>query len=742
MMKAPRILLTMALVLITVSAAETWGMRVPERLRHHGRLLNTDGSPASGTHTMTLSLWDQPVVGSKVKEVVRSVSVSAEGLYTVEMGGDGSLTVDDLVDPTDADSVIELWLQIDVDGLGPLGPRIRLESVPFAVGAYRLAGDFFTEHNQITMMDDDSGEPLMKFKASKEFKEKLQYYEEPTGGGPAELSMEVFTIGGIATGRRQHMPIKFTGAVLPADVPGYEVITDTAGTHGMAAKNSATGHSSWMEWSITDLGTEHALQDNEGLTSNRLRLGTTAGQGSELSLSTSGPGTEAARIVVHTPEWTDLNTSDPGIEILKVDAGGDSTITTALNAYLNIKANGTASDNEMAFDVRGGAAHMEMTSDPGGGGAGGRVVVDVASAGGPISEMRITNIGPNGEDGVTVHSSNGRKTVRAHDFLIGGDTAGAWDLTIDTSGSSFRMNKGELVDRIAANSGSASMSILDIGSIGQNGIVMQHNQTDLEFIMRHTNSSGTDSAFITMHADSALVDLRMHQETTSGYEEIHIKPNRIETASIPSSGAQTTGSLSHDRFELTKSVLSVPETVYEVDINGTPTGASLRIRYPSGTGGATEVFVGDLNGDAVPDLSVAGRVGIGTTSPTEALHVVGNACATGGHITCSDERFKEEIRAIEDPVARLERLRGVEFQWRQAEFAEYQFRSGRQVGFIAQEVQEVLPEIVSEGADGYLAMDYSRVTPLLVEAIKEQQQRIEELEALVEKLAEQVTATQ
>ena len=122
--------------------------------------------------------------------------------------------------------------------------------------------------------------------------------------------------------------------------------------------------------------------------------------------------------------------------------------------------------------------------------------------------------------------------------------------------------------------------------------------------------------------------------------------------------------------------------------------------------------------------------------------MVGNACATGGHITCSDERFKEEIRAIEDPVARIERLRGVEFQWRQAEFAEYQFRSGRQVGFIAQEVQEVLPEVVSRGADGYLAMDYSRVTPLLVEAIKEQQQRIEELEALVEKLAEQVTATQ
>ena len=70
---------------------------------------------------------------------------------------------------------------------------------------------------------------------------------------------------------------------------------------------------------------------------------------------------------------------------------------------------------------------------------------------------------------------------------------------------------------------------------------MQHNQTDLDFIMRSANSSGADSAFITMHTDSALVDLHMHQETASGQLDIHVKPNRIETASFPSSGAQISG---------------------------------------------------------------------------------------------------------------------------------------------------------------------------------------------------------
>jgi predicted secreted Zn-dependent protease len=49
----------------------------------------------------------------------------------------------------------------------------------------------------------------------------------------------------------------------------------------------------------------------------------------------------------------------------------------------------------------------------------------------------------------------------------------------------------------------------------------------------------------------------------------------------------------------------------------------------------------------------------------------------------------------------------------------------RQFGFSAQEVEKVLPEIVSKGDDGLLSLDYGKVTPLLVEAIKEQQQQID-----------------
>lgn len=57
-----------------------------------------------------------------------------------------------------------------------------------------------------------------------------------------------------------------------------------------------------------------------------------------------------------------------------------------------------------------------------------------------------------------------------------------------------------------------------------------------------------------------------------------------------------------------------------------------------------------------------------------------------------------------------------------------------QVGFIAQEVQEVIPEVVVEHDDGLLSMDYSRITAHLVKAMQEQQRLIEELRSEIEQL--------
>lgn len=106
------------------------------------------------------------------------------------------------------------------------------------------------------------------------------------------------------------------------------------------------------------------------------------------------------------------------------------------------------------------------------------------------------------------------------------------------------------------------------------------------------------------------------------------------------------------------------------------------------------------------------------------LNVTGNITATG---TCcaSDLRYKKNITTITNAVQRIEDLRGVEYDWRCDEFADRNFSKARQTGVIAQEVREVVPNAVVAQDDGYLAVDYSRLIPLLIEGMKEQQRTID-----------------
>ena len=109
--------------------------------------------------------------------------------------------------------------------------------------------------------------------------------------------------------------------------------------------------------------------------------------------------------------------------------------------------------------------------------------------------------------------------------------------------------------------------------------------------------------------------------------------------------------------------------------------------------------------------------------------------SVAGVITCSgditafsssDQRKKENILNIPDALEKVESLNGVTFDFKEGMAPEG--RSGRQVGMIAQEVMEVLPDVVRQDNDGFYGMEYDRVVPLLVEAIKDLSKKVKELE--------------
>lgn len=151
-------------------------------------------------------------------------------------------------------------------------------------------------------------------------------------------------------------------------------------------------------------------------------------------------------------------------------------------------------------------------------------------------------------------------------------------------------------------------------------------------------------------------------------------------------------------------------------------------------------------------ITSGGNVGIGTTAPAFKLHVIGQGFATAGFFPLSDRRMKRDFAELADPLKKVMAIRGVSYDWRGDEFPEQDFPSARQIGFVAQEVGAVLPEVVVEGEDGYQAVNYDAMVAVLVEAIKEQQRdlekktstigdldaRVAELEA---RLAEQRTTT-
>ena len=158
----------------------------------------------------------------------------------------------------------------------------------------------------------------------------------------------------------------------------------------------------------------------------------------------------------------------------------------------------------------------------------------------------------------------------------------------------------------------------------------------------------------------------------------------------------------------------------------------------------TEAFrIGSVSGNPVLNL--------GSATPAYRIDLPNNSnIAIGriraqGYATYSSRAWKEDIRPIEGALEKALRLTGVQYRWKP------EYGGTRDIGFVMEEVAEVVPEVVDRDpkTGEYLGMEYSRLTALLVEALKEEHRRNEELRAelvqlrqMVEQLAtrQQITA--
>ena len=130
-------------------------------------------------------------------------------------------------------------------------------------------------------------------------------------------------------------------------------------------------------------------------------------------------------------------------------------------------------------------------------------------------------------------------------------------------------------------------------------------------------------------------------------------------------------------------------------------------------------------------------MGVGGDPAGNKFYVNGNACGTSAWTTCSDRSLKRDVRGVAGALDKVMSLEGVSFLWRTDEYEDRNFDSGRHYGLIAQDVETVLPEVVTEGAEGERAVAYAEIIPVLIEAMKTQQGRIEVLEGRLAELESQ-----
>jgi len=185
----------------------------------------------------------------------------------------------------------------------------------------------------------------------------------------------------------------------------------------------------------------------------------------------------------------------------------------------------------------------------------------------------------------------------------------------------------------------------------------------------------------------------------------------------------------------------------------------LHVSQSSAVAPTIKAYNGDINGDIMVLQSFGvsaltrflvqadGKVGVNTASPTEILDVAGNGrfrsvasstsanelrLTSAGVLTThtSDRRLKQDIRPIGDALGKVMRLNGVRFRWTNDPTEK------ENIGFIAQDMASVFPEFVfTNPTDGYMGINYSELTAVLAEAVKQQQALIDSLNRKTEQVA-------
>ncbi len=271
-------------------------------------------------------------------------------------------------------------------------------------------------------------------------------------------------------------------------------------------------------------------------------------------------------------------------------------------------------------------------------------------------------------------------------------------------------------------------------NISANGPIQLHNPSDVVDINTgsvHLNANGP----IHLHNPGNMMDIQtgpiqlnangpIHLHNPGHIVDIHTGPMHLNAplldVNVPAIHLNGFTQVMGDHLVQGRFGINVTTTLNSFDIAGQGVIGS----------GYAATTLAPLNG-----LLVENEVGIGypNNPGTYQLYVNGSVYATAGYFS-SDMRWKENVARVEGALAKVLEMRGVTYTYKQKEFPNLRFPEGKQLGFIAQELERVVPEVVVTNSDGYKVVAYQNLTAILTEAIQEQQTQIQKLQSRIDRL--------
>lgn len=698
-----RALLTTALLVVTPLLAVAQPpanpvVSIPRVMTISGVFQPADGQPPRPVETIVLALYTRSDGGEPIWEEVQAISLDAEGRYTVVLG----VTRRDGIPPDVVEAGAE-WLGVRFDRpLEHESARTRLTSVPYALRA--------------ASADTLGGRPAS------------DYLLAPSAAGESSRATRTGTSGDAAR-------------------------DTTAAEQPVTANLVLPGSTNYLAKYVNsvDLGAS-AIAESAG----RLGLGTTAPADQLHVQFTNTNGTLTGLAVQNlgntVASYSGMLFYDQNGALGQFQGFNNSTHEYRIN---NIAQASGVFNGSINFMI--GSTSRLLVATNGNVGIGtsnpdGVLEASNANSSSPLTNVLATSFAGSSPSASLFVGRKARGTSSAPAAVLAGDALSGF-LAAGFGNTSFSGSRGGMLVAAAEDWTDADQGTNLIFNTTALGTVAPTTKMTIDSV--GNVGIGTDPAG-TLHV-ARTGGSQFYLDAFSGSAEIAIRrANGTAAAPTPVLQTEELGIVGAGGYDGTTMVsLSAGFGIYAME-DWTSTARGSAIIFGATPIGATDPevvlgmlpsgFVGigtppDVNGapTAMDRLQVFGDIRVGTSGTDGCLR---NFAGTGIAGTCSsDRRFKRDITPFASMLGKVAALQPVHYRWRAAEFPAKHFSDAPAVGLIAQDVEEVLPELVVTNDDGYKAIDYSQLPLLTIQAVKELKtendllkSRLAEVERLLDQL--------